>query len=70
MVADHGSDADVRPGQTVTIFRDTVGGVGPFYQVGRATVVSVRPQSAVLRIDSTRDAVYIGDRIAINRLPR
>lgn len=70
MIADRGSNADVQPGQTVTIFRDTVDGAGPFYQVGHATVVSVRPESAVLRIDSTRDAVYIGDRVAINRLTK
>jgi hypothetical protein len=70
MVVDRGSDADVRPGQTVTIFRDTMDGAGPVYQVGRATVVIVRPQSAVLRIDNTREAVFIGDRVAINRVTK
>lgn len=70
MVADRGSESDVRLGQTVTIFRDTMGGIGPVYQVGRATVVSVRPLSAILRIDSTREAVFIGDRVAVNRITR
>jgi hypothetical protein len=70
MVVDKGSDADVRPGQTVTIFRDTMEGGGPVSGVGRATVVSVRPESAILRIDSTRDAIFIGDRVAINRITR
>jgi hypothetical protein len=83
MILDRGSDKDVRPGQTVTIFRDTVSGLGsnyqmgqtvsgpaPIYQVGRGTVVSVRPQNSLLRIDATRDAVYIGDRVAINRITK
>jgi len=70
MILDRGTDADVQPGQTVTIFRETMGGVGPVFNVGRATVVSVRPQSAVLRIDTTRDAVFIGDRGAINRITK
>ena len=83
MLLDRGSDNDVRAGQTVTIFRDTVSGLGsiyqmgrtvsgpgPIYQVGRGTVVSVRPQTSLLRIDTTRDAVYIGDRVAINRITK
>jgi hypothetical protein len=47
-----------------------MGGVGPVSEVGKATVVSVRPQNALLRIDSTHDAVYIGDRVAINRITK
>lgn len=70
MVLDLGAANDVRPGQTATIFRTTVNGLGPVHQIARATVVSVRPESAVLRIDSSREAVYIGDRVAINRLTR
>jgi hypothetical protein len=71
MVLDRGTEADIQPGQTVTIFRETLSGMGPVFNVGKATVVSVRPQSAVLRIDATtRDAVYIGDRGAINRITK
>ena len=70
MILDRGTDAAVQPGQTVTIFRETMGGSGPVFNVGRATVVSVRPESAVLRIDSTRDAVFIGDRGAVNRITK
>jgi hypothetical protein len=70
MIFDRGTDADVQTGQTVTIFRETMGGTGPVFTVGRATVVSVRPESAVLRIDSTRDAVFIGDRGAVNRITK
>jgi hypothetical protein len=36
--------------------------------VGRATVLSVRPQTALVRIDSSHDAVYIGDFAAIHRI--
>jgi hypothetical protein len=70
MMFDRGSEQGVSPGQIVTIFRDTMGRVGPVYDVGRATVVSVRPQNALLRIDNTHDAVYIGDRVAINRIAK
>ena len=70
MMLDRGSNNDVRPGQTVTIFREPVSGLGPIYQVGRGTLVDVRPQSSLLRIDSTREAVYIGDFAAVNRLSK
>jgi hypothetical protein len=70
MAINRGSNADLRPGQSVTIFRGTMQGTGPVYQVGRATVVSVRPESAILRIDSTREAIFIGDRVAVNRITR
>jgi hypothetical protein len=70
MLLDRGSDSDVRPGQTVTIFRHPPNGLGSVYQVGRGTVVSVRPRNSLLRIDATRDAVYVGDRAALNRITR
>ena len=70
MVLDRGTAADVRPGQTVTIFRETLNGAGPVYQVGRGTIVSVRPESSLVRIDATREAVYIGDEVAINRITK
>jgi hypothetical protein len=70
MVVDRGSDAAVRPGETVTIYRETMGGIGPVYQIARGTVVSVRAQSALVRIDASREAVYIGDRVAINRMTK
>lgn len=70
MVLDRGTESDVRAGQTVTIFRETMGGLGPMYHVARATVVGVRPQSALLRIDNSREAVYVGDRVAINRVTK
>jgi hypothetical protein len=70
MLVNRGGDHEVRPGQTVTIFRETLGGGGPVFTVGRATVLSVRPETSLIRIDSSREAVYIGDRIAINRITK
>jgi hypothetical protein len=68
MLVNRGSDHGVRAGQAMTIYRETYDGHGPIVDVGRATVVSVRPQTALVRIDSTRDAVYIGDLAAIHRI--
>jgi hypothetical protein len=68
MLVNRGSDHGVRAGQAITIYRETYNGHGPIVDVGRATVVSVRPQTALVRIDSTRDAVYIGDLAAIHRI--
>lgn len=63
-----GTDHDVRAGQTVTIYRETMAGKGPVLDVARATVLSVRPGTSLLRIDSAREAVYIGDLAAIHRI--
>jgi hypothetical protein len=41
---------------------------GPIFDVGRATVLSVQAQTSLVRIDSTRDAVVIGDFVAIHRV--
>ena len=43
-------------------------GRGPVLKVGEATVLNVRPQTALVRIDTARDAVYIGDLVAIHRI--
>jgi hypothetical protein len=68
MLVNRGSDHGVRAGQALTIYRETYDGQGPIVDVGRATVVSVRPQTALVRIDSARDAVNIGDFAAIHRI--
>jgi hypothetical protein len=68
MVIDRGSDHGLRPGQRITIFRQTLpDGSGPVSTVGLATVYVVRAETAVVRIDQTNDAVYIGDFVAIHR---
>jgi len=68
MLINRGSDHGVRAGQTLTIFRPTVAGAGPNYEVGHATIVAARPQTSLVRIDATREAVYIGDLAAIHRI--
>ena len=67
MLIDRGTDQDVHAGQRLTIFRQTAGGGGPVLNVGTATVLNVRPQTALVRIDTSHDAVYIGDLVALHR---
>jgi hypothetical protein len=67
MVFDRGSDHGVRNGQRLTIFRETVGGAGPVARVGEATAMIVSPETTVIRIDRSTDAIYVGDLIAIHR---
>jgi hypothetical protein len=67
MVLDRGSDHGLRPGQQLTIFRRTLPEGGPVAAVGRATVFTVQPESSVVRIESSVDAVYVGDLVAIHR---
>ena len=67
MVVDRGSDHGLRPGQQLTIFRRTLPEGGPVAMVGKATVFTVLPESSVVRIESSVDAVYVGDLVAIHR---
>jgi len=67
MLIDRGQDQDVRAGQRLTIFRQTIGGRGPVLNVGYATVLNVRPQTSLVRVDSSRDAVFVGDLVALHR---
>jgi hypothetical protein len=69
MLINRGSDHGLRAGQALTIFRDTLQGAGPAMTVGEGTILSVRPQTALIRIDASHDAVYVGDMAAIHRLP-
>jgi len=68
MLINRGSDHGVRAGQSLTIFRPTMNGTGPLQDVGVATVLAVRPQTSLMRIDSSRDAVYVGDLAALHRI--
>ena len=67
MVFDRGSDHGLRNGQRLTIFRETAGGAGPVSRVGEATAMIVSPETTVIRIDKSLDAIYVGDLIAIHR---
>ena len=68
MVVNRGSDHDVRAGQGLTVYRETLGGGGPLLALGTATVLSVRPQTSLIRIDGARDAIFLGDLVAIHRI--
>lgn len=67
MVIDRGSDHGLRAGQWLTIFRDTQGRGSAVFRVGLAQVITVNSETSLVRIQSTRDAVYVGDRVAIHR---
>jgi hypothetical protein len=68
MLMNRGSEQGVRAGQTLTLYRPTMSGIGPVLTVGHATIVSVRSETAVFRIDDSREAVYVGDLVAIHRV--
>jgi len=68
MLIDRGSEDGVRAGQQVTLYRETLKGQGPIIDLGRATVLSVTPQNSLIRVDWTREAIYIGDFVAIHRI--
>jgi hypothetical protein len=66
MVIDRGSDHGLRQGQQLTVFRRTVKD-GPVANIGTASIYKVQPESSVIRIDTSLDAVYVGDLVAIHR---
>jgi len=65
MVIDRGSDHGLKAGQRLTIYRNASGGT--IFRVGDAAVVTVHPDSSLVRILSSHDAVYVGDLVAIHR---
>jgi hypothetical protein len=66
MLIDRGGDDGVRGGQRLTVFRQTVGGA-PVLDIAHATVLNVRPKTSLVRIDTTNDAVYVGDLVALHK---
>jgi hypothetical protein len=67
MVLDRGSDHGLHGGQRLTIFRTAPGGAGPVVRVAEATAMIVSPETSIIRIDKTTDAVLVGDLVAIHR---
>ncbi len=67
MVLDRGLGQGVRPGQRGTVFRNALDGGGPVVRIGEATAVIVGQETSVIRIDSSRDAVMVGDRVALHK---
>ena len=51
----------------MTVFRETKGGSAPIIRVAEAWVVSVNPETSLIRVDTARDAVYVGDAVALHR---
>lgn len=67
MVIAQGSDEGLHIGQRLTLFRATpAGGTEPFV-LGEAVVVSVRADSATIRIERAIDAIGVGDWAAPQR---
>jgi hypothetical protein len=67
MVLDRGSDHGLHGGQRLTIFRTAPGGAGPVVRIAEATAMIVSPETTIIRIDKTTDAVLVGDLVAIHR---
>ena len=67
MVVDRGTDHGVRSGQRLSIFRSTGDGTGPVVTIGEAIVVSTQAESSLMRIQKSREAIQVGDKIAIYR---
>jgi hypothetical protein len=66
LVIDQGSEAGMRAGQRVTLFRKKDDGSPPFV-VGDAVVISVRFDSSTIRVLSATDAILFGDFAAPQR---
>jgi hypothetical protein len=65
MVLDRGSDHGLRAGQRLTIYRTSA--TGSVVRVGEATAVKISPETSMVRIDQAKDAIYVGDKVAIHR---
>jgi len=66
MVIDQGASAKVVVGQRVTLFRRRARD-GQVSVIGDAVVVAVRANSATIRVDQSRDAIFDGDWAALQR---
>ena len=67
MVINFGTLHGVQRGQALTIFRKPHSDRGPIQTIGEGVVIAVREESATIRIEKTRDAVSVGDMVALHR---
>ena len=67
MVIDRGSNQGVKPGQRLTVFRETVGSAGPVIEVAEAATVLVAPDSATARVTKIQNTVYAGDLVVLHQ---
>lgn len=66
LVIDHGSEQGIYAGQRLTLFRRSGSSARPLV-LGLAVVVSVRADSATIRVESAIDAIWFGDWAAPQR---
>ena len=67
MVIDRGIMQGVQRGQRVTIFRRPQGSDGLPLTIGDGVIISIRSDSATIRIERATDAVMVGDFAALHR---
>ena len=67
MVIDRGTVLGAARGQRLTVFRRALGDRGPVQAIADAVIVSVRADSATIRIERASDAVSVGDMVALHR---
>ena len=67
MVIDRGTDHGLRAGQRLTLFRHSTDGSGSVVAIGDAHVASTQPETSLIRIDKAREAIQVGDLVAIHR---
>jgi len=61
MLIDRGMDKSVSLGEHYAIYRNLKADGTPLASIGEATVVSIGPKMALVRINRARDAVFSGD---------
>jgi hypothetical protein len=67
MVIDRGAREGAQRGQRLTVFRRALGERGPVTPIADAIIVAVKEDSATIRIERARDAVSVGDLVALHR---
>jgi hypothetical protein len=67
MLIDRGMSQGLRPGARLAVYRDLQVGGLPLTWIGEGIVISTSPQTALMRITSSRDAVQTGDFVAIRK---
>jgi hypothetical protein len=67
MVIDRGAREGAQRGQRLTVFRRALGERGPVTHIAEAIIVAVKEDSATIRIERARDAVSVGDLVALHR---
>lgn len=67
MVMDRGSDHGLRPGQRLTLFRQSANAEGSIVTIGEAFVALTQAETSLIRIRKSSEAIQVGDLIAIHR---